>query len=344
MAKIPADVIKESYLLKSTFFYNKLRSNGYFDMFKKIQELNVSEGGGLDWSEREQWKVSEDAWKVLEESRISPMLVFVHPDILGAHPQLLRYYRSIAMVSQKGLKAVSGVSNVERIEAGNVKSGALASAIVTKLVCAINEVISLVVSLSTSISENELRGMLFATAGTNIDGSWRNSIGDEGERVIRSIIVKELFAQKEVTSIIDAQNKTRQISELDVTSVLDSIANIRTISVKNGYSIQFAAEPDVQMFDESGNIVGIVEIKAGNDPAGALERLGAMLKTFDNIRAEYPNAVTILVASCITNELQSRIGASMSIGLTYLTTEITSSESSQRKFANQIRKILNLTK
>ena len=96
------------------------------------------------------------------------------------------------------------------------------------------------------------------------------------------------------------------------------------------------------MYDDSGAIVGIVEIKAGLDPAGALERLGAMLKSFENTLAEYPKAVTILVASCITDEVEARISASMSVRQKYITTNITSSDSNKRKFANSIRKVLCL--
>lgn len=77
--------------------------------------------------------------------------------------------------------------------------------------------------------------------------------------------------------------------------------------------------------------------------AGALERLGAMLKSFENTLSEYPNSVTILVASCITDEVETRISASMSVRQKYITTQITSSESNQRKFANSVRKILKLT-
>ena len=106
----------------------------------------------------------------------------------------------------------------------------------------------------------------------------------------------------------------------------------------------FASDPDVSLYDASGAIVGVIEIKAGLDPAGALERLGAMLKSFENTLEEYPNAVTVLVASCITDEVEARLGASMSVRLKYITTEITSSESNQRKFANRMRKILKLAK
>ena len=186
--------------------------------------------------------------------------------------------------------------------------------------------------------------MMYATAGTNIDGSWRNSIGAEGERVIRSIILKEVLAHKEVSSITDRQNKTVPIEELKLDRVIDEIDAIKIVNLINGYSILFASEPDISMFNDEGDIVGIIEIKAGLDPAGALERLGAMFKSFENTLAEYPDAVTILVASCITDEVEARLGAAMSVRQKYITTEITSSENNQRKFANRMRRILKLIK
>lgn len=116
------------------------------------------------------------------------------------------------------------------------------------------------------------------------------------------------------------------------------------VHLVNGFTILFASEPDISLYDDKGSIVGIIEIKAGLDPAGALERLGAMMKSFENTLEEYPNAITVLVVSCITKEMEARLGASMCVRLKYLTTDITSSDSNQRKFATRIRKILKLTK
>lgn len=344
MPKVPAEVTKESYLLKSTFFFNKLRSCGYFDMFVKIQALSKVEGDKLDWSKRAEWNIRESSWKILEKCHIDPMLMFIHPKVLQLNPTFLKYYRSVAMIPQKGLKALSSVSNVDRIEDGAVKAGKLPTKAIENLVCTINEVISLVISLTDEITANEIQGMMYATAGTNIDGSWRNAIGAEGERVIRTIILRELIAHDEVSSVSDRQSKTTAISDLDVAKVLEDIDSVRTINLVNGYSVLFSSEPDVTLYDASGAIVGVIEIKAGLDPAAALERLGAMLKSFENTLAEYPQAVTILVASCITDEVESRIGASMSVRQKYITTEITANDSNQRKFANRIRKILKLVK
>ena len=97
-----------------------------------------------------------------------------------------------------------------------------------------------------------------------------------------------------------------------------------------------------RLISAMGAIVGIIEIKSGLDPAGALERLGAMFKSFENTLAEYPDAVTILVASCITKEVDKRLNASMSVRQRYLTTDITSSEAEKRKFVNRLRVIMQL--
>lgn len=343
MPKVPYEVTKESYLLKSTFFFNKLQTNGYFELFHRVQKLSSIEGNSLDWGKRNEWNISDAAWKVLEDNSIDPMLVFVHPKILQLNPDFLKYYRSVAMLPQKGLKAISKISNVERIENGKVDPGKISNDTIKKLVSSINEVLSLIISLATTVSEREIEGMMYATAGTNIDGSWRNSIGTEGERVIRSIILRELLLKNEISSIADRNNKINSMEEIQDQHILESIENIRTINLVNGFSIVFASEPDISLYDNSGAIVGIVEVKAGLDPAGALERLGAMLKTFENTLAEYPDAVTVLVASCITNEVESRISASMSVRQKYITTEVTANESNQRKFSNSIRKILKLT-
>ena len=339
MPKVPNIVVKESYLLKSTFFYNRLRTEGYFSLFAQIKKYAKVEGSNLQWNNLEGWHISQESWSVITENDIQPILIFVHPKVLQLNPQFLKYYRSVAMIPQKGLKAVSGVSNVDSIEEGLVEPGRLSQNQVEQLVQTINETMSMVISLASDINEKKLEGMMYATAGTKIDGSWRNSIGAEGERVIRRIILHDLLIHSEVTSVVDKDNQIHSVSEW---AIGDDFDCVKVINVVNGYSILFSSEPDVTMFDGQGSIVGVIEIKSGLDPAGALERLGAMFKSFENTLAEYPNAVTILVASCITDEVESRLGASMLVRQKYITTNITSNEHEKRKFVNRIRTIVKL--
>lgn len=339
MPKVPSSVVKESYLLKSTFFYDRLWKEGYFSLFTQIKRYAKVESTHLRWNDLEQWHISQEAWNIVTNNDIQPILVFLHPKVLQLNPQFLKYYRSVAMIPQKGLKTVSGVSNVDSIEEGKVEPGRLSQIQIERLVHTVNETMSIVISLASDINEKKLEGMMFATAGTKIDGSWRNSIGAEGERVIRRIIFHDLFINSEVTSVVDRDNQIHDIVGWDLEDDFDCI---KIINLVNGYSILFSSEPDVTMFDGNGAIVGVIEIKSGLDPAGALERLGAMFKSFENTLAEYPNAITILVASCITDEVESRLGASMLVRQKYVTTNITSNEHEKRKFVNRIRNIVKL--
>lgn len=341
MPKVPESITKEQYLLKSTFFYNRLKSNGYFKLFVSVRKLARIEGDKLTW-DKEKWNISEDAWNIIQKNGISPMLIFVHPKILKLNPSFLKYYRSVAMIPQKGLKALSHVSNIDTIENDGIDSNRFNAETVTKLTKAINEVISLVVQLAVKINEREIEGMMFATAGTNIDGSWRNQIGAEGERVIRRIIVNGLLSHNEISSFINKDNEIIEIEDSE--NLVENIDLIKTVNLINGYSVYFSSEPDVTMFNREGDIVGVIEIKAGLDPAGALERLGAMFKSFENTLAEYPDAVTILVASCITTEVDNRLNASMVVRQKYITTNITSKESETRKFVNRLRNVMKLFK
>lgn len=165
---------------------------------------------------------------------------------------------------------------------------------------------------------------MYATAGTKIDGSWRNQIGDEGERVIRTILFDGLVVNNEVSSV-SCKGNTEKVTAKSIDSLRERIGEEQTLNLVNGYSMIFSSEPDIAIKDDTNNTVGVIEIKSGIDPAAALERLGAMLKSFENTLAEYPNAVTILVASCITDEVQKRLMASMMVRATYVTTTITAS-------------------
>lgn len=341
MPQIPEPIIKENYLLRSTFFYNKLSAEGYFSLFSQLKRFTKLEGSKLDWSNRGDWHIGEDAWSTISNNGIPPSIIFLHPKVLRLYPTFLKYYRSIALIPQKGLKAISKVSNIDEIESGQVEASRISQSQIDRLVISINETLSTLISLATNISEQKIEGMMYATAGTKIDGSWRNSIGAEGERVIRTIIFNELLSHKDISSISDKNNNITAISKWKRNSNID---NIKTIHLINGYSILFSSEPDITFYDGKGAIVGVIEIKAGLDPAGALERLGAMLKSFENTLAEYPNAVTILVASCITDEVESRLSASMFVRQKYITTNISNNEHEKRKFVNRLRSILKLVK
>jgi len=340
MPKVPYESVKEQYVLRSTFFYNNLRSKGYFLLFRQVQAYVASEQEHLDWSQRNSWHISDTAWGNIERCGISPAMVFMHPKMLATCPSFLRYYRNIAMLPIKGITRLTGVSNIEAIEETGRKPSKAQS---ERLLATINEVISLIVSLASRVNKKELEGMMYSTIGTNIQGSWLNKIGNEGERVIRTILFDGLHANDEISSVTYKDSNTMKVTASNFSSMRDRIEEKQTLNLVNGYSVIFSSEPDVELKDRTGNTVGSIEIKSGLDPAGALERLGAIFKSFENTLDEYPDAVTILVASCNTDESQKRLMASMHVRQIYVTTDITTDESGQRKFVNKVRSLLKLS-
>ena len=68
--------------------------------------------------------------------------------------------------------------------------------------------------------------------------------------------------------------------------------------------MRYGSEPDIEfsrVVNEESEVVATIEIKGGKDPAGALERLGAIQKSFE---ATPPNCVNILIAGVVTPEMR----------------------------------------
>lgn len=129
-------LVREQYLLRSTFFYNRLCAHGYFALFARVGRFVELEGERLDWSRRAEWHVSDSAWAAVAAIGINPALVFVHPKVLSLSMPFLRYYRSIALLPQKGLSALAQVHNVADLENGQVDAGNAKPGIVLGLTCA----------------------------------------------------------------------------------------------------------------------------------------------------------------------------------------------------------------
>ncbi|MCK7511703.1 MAG: hypothetical protein MZV70_51765 [Desulfobacterales bacterium] len=95
---------------------------------------------------------------------------------------MLLYYRTLALISQKGLSALTR-SNLATIEAG--KAEKLNADCLKQLCVAINSILWLSQRAQRrKLTLNTFRGFI-ATAGTTIQGSWNNAIGTEGEHAVK---------------------------------------------------------------------------------------------------------------------------------------------------------------
>ncbi len=291
---------KINYYLRSTFFYRKLNALGYFQITRDIEFL-VEHSVNYSWEDRKFWSITHNAWDSVNKRSIEPLRVFAHPKVLVEHPKLVAYYRNMAAISLKGVQYLA--FNVTPYESG--KKTEIPYKQASELAKLFNAHISAVVESALSVTINNLTALMYSSAGTTVDGSWRNKIGDEAETMVKSYIARPAVENGWVDSLIDKNN-----SPVEFDPNFDYVANIsffRGIKLKNKRTLLFSSEPDISFISEDGRPLTVIEVKGGTDPAGALERLGAIKKSFEHSRIENDGVETILVVSCITNEMKTRL-------------------------------------
>lgn len=223
--------------------------------------------------------ISHDAWMHVKTLEVHPKIVFAHPDILSAHPTTALYYRGMALLSRKAAAQV-GVSVTDWEKGSRLRP--IKSEIALKAACLFNAAISSIIEGSTNWTlDNGYRNIL-ATMGITFDGMFRNTIGDIAETLVKNRIVEWLTSKGIVSK--DAPDYGKY-------------------SLPKATIMRYGSEPDIE-FIRNERLIATIEIKGGKDPAGALERLGAMAKSFAETP---PGCVNFLIAGVITPEMQTRL-------------------------------------
>ena len=157
--------------------------------------------------------------------------------------------------------------------------------------------------------DNGYRNIL-ATMGITLDGMFRNEIGDIAEALVKGRIVSWLKGR----GLVPPDN-----------------ADYGPFLLPNDTLMRYGSEPDID-FVRQERLIATIEIKGGRDPAGALERLGAMTKSF----AETPaGCVNFLVAGVITPEMQTRLDAMGNVKV-YLLDDIAKDGGHWDDFTNEV--------
>lgn len=227
--------------------------------------------------------ISEQAWNHIIDSNTDPKFVFANPAVLQKYPRLSQYYRGIALLPQKRVADIAG--SVASWEDGTRKTPITESQ--SKSVARLyNTVIcSIIEGTSEWTLDNGYRNII-ANMGIGLDGTFRNIIGQDAEDLVKTRIRNWLDSHHLIVEQDDAKTE---------------------FQLPAGYSMHYGSEPDILFRQElSGTTrdVATIEIKGGKDPAGALERLGAMQKSFE---ATPPNCVNMLIAGVVTAEMRSRL-------------------------------------
>ena len=122
---------------------------------------------------------------------------------------------------------------------------------------------------------------------------------------------------------------------------LGNIRFYRGIMLSNQTSILFSSEPDIAIIGKQGITLGMIEVKGGTDPAGALERYGAAKKSFEKTLRLNAHAKTILIASCITSEVHERIVQDITTSHYFNLTEVLSTREIYEQFMEVIFALLD---
>jgi hypothetical protein len=339
MPKVPREVIAEQYQLRATFFSNKLDTQQYTGLFEFARANLASLDSSLDWTNCTSFGIDAKIIKAIKDQGLDVASHLCHPNVLLLNHRYLTYFRCISVLSQKGLKELSGVSSVERIEVGKT---VCKPAQAERIAITVNENLQAIYASSIPDSE-KAKGLMYANAGSSIEGSWKNKIGSEGERIIRTLFLQELLSNGELLKLVTKTGNEVDADRVDSRWLEENTANLQSVITKNAAIVQFGSEPDMKLISSTAKVVAGVEIKAGIDPAGALERLGATMKSFENIRAESSDAETILVMSCITDEVQRRLNGMKNARIFVMTDVIQNKKGEGTRLMNILRACIGLT-
>ena len=247
---------------------------------EKVRKLVDKFAGELDYSAKKELLISQPAWEYVTTSSIEPRKVFAHPDLLQEHPEASLYYRGIALLPLKRVRAGVGVD----VKTWETKARVQRVSHQTALsVCRLyNSVISSIIDGTTEWTLGNGYRNILSTMGITLDGMFRNVIGQDAEKLIKTKIADWL---EDHGLILERKSAERFILPDEV-------------------SMRYGSEPDILFSRGEDATVATIEIKGGKDPAGALERLGAMQKSFAETPARCYN---FLIAGVVTAEMESRL-------------------------------------
>lgn len=237
----------------------------------------------LIYNNQEYLCIEPSAWNRVIEIGIKPLLVFAHPDVMKQVPESSLHYRGLALLSRKRVSKIAG--NIDAWEQGG--RARITDDKALKLARLYNTVISCIIIDNTSWTlENGYRNIL-ATIGITEDGSIRNYIGSLAENSIKEQFLRWV---KDHNLLLE----TNQINQA---------VRAGSWELVSGVLMEFSSEPDI-MFTKAGDLAVLIEIKGGKDPAGALERLGAIKKTFDESPIGCKN---FLIVGVVTDTMEKRL-------------------------------------
>jgi hypothetical protein len=279
------------------------------------------------WTDTRALAIRMDAWNAVLRHSIEPLTIFCHPRALEEQPPIVLYYRTLALANQNTLSSLTRV-DIPAIETGKYEW--LDRDSCTKIATVLNRRISSTVSVGL---EHAIV-IAFAVHRRTIQRAWCRGIVGAAKAAMRTLLVNVL--QNEIAQIVWADGKSAIYTPDFHPQLVDRIADVRVVRLKQGYHLLFASEPDLSLRDKQNLPVLAIEVKAGSDAAGALERLGAGMKSFENDKNLNPRVKTVYVVRAMTDELARRISHSNPFDYTFGLSELLAGGKAQKTFSNLV--------
>lgn len=283
----PNNYTDELRFVKSLLIVTSLQKRRDLRAKKTIEHFNKS----LTWHPLNNLMIDKDIWKyVIEEKKYDPKFIFCHPEVLLEEPITSLYYRGLCGLSIKAAKNYFGA--VENLESGNPRAR-IDTNKANKMACIYNTFICSIIKNSTDWTlENGYRTII-ATMGITLDGRMRNKIGEIAEERIKILILEWIW-----------ENGLLIIPEISKEDIYET--HSKDWILKNNIRMVFSSEPDVSFYSDD-NLIAVIEIKGGTDPAGALERYGAATKSFQHALETSKRCKNFYLSATFTEELKRRI-------------------------------------
>lgn len=312
-----------NYRLRAIAMAQSLRQERLSLLVEKVRSLDPEV---YDWSDLEALGISKTASERVEAMGLSPTMVFCHPDVILADPQLIEYYRGLALLPHKGMTQLGTAT--KNLEAGK---GKLSKERADKIFPLLNEIISTIIENVPGFLALDPNVVIRATVAVTTDGRWRNAIGEEASRIVKEMIVRYFYDEGLVASVV-----TKSCEFFDSASDLP-LEDISALKLVNGCTLRFGTEPDIEIEDAHQKLTAAIEIKGGLDPAGALERYGAAKKSFAKARARNSAVRTMLLMSAITSEISTRASQNTEVHDLVDLNEVLLEEKQRKTFLEELR-------
>lgn len=303
-------------LVKSVSIISNLQKRADRKAFEDIKSYSRE----LTWKPLAELSIDSSVWNyIVKEKKYNPAYIFCHPDLILDNPKTILYYRGICGLSLKASKDYFG--SIENLEKGS-PNAKLNISKAKKIAKTFNTFICEIIKKLNSWTLDNGKRTVIATIGITLDGSNRGRVGKIAEKIIKNIIVDWLI---ENNLIIEPYLTKKEIIK-EIPSY---------IILKDNVEMKFGSEPDIS-FSKGKDLLAVIEIKGGIDPAGALERYGAATKSFEHAINKSKRCKNFYLCGIFTSELLKRIDETRLIEESFDIIKIVNDQEEREKFFKEL--------